>query len=106
MRRHVGLLLRHLVAFGAVGLAAGCAGDQVDERFVGVYCYASLAAPSCYTRPLAPDYDRLLGYSGPAPRPLPDRLLGEAVPMPPQPAVTAAGPQPDSEVPQPLELHP
>ncbi len=104
MRRHVGLLLRHLVALGAAGLVPGCAGDEVDERFVGVYCYASLAAPSCYTRPLAPDYDRLLGYSGPAPRPLPDRLLGEAVPMPPQADATATSPQP--EVPQPLELHP
>ncbi len=44
----------------------------------GVYCYRTLADPTCYARPVPHNHDHLLGYAGPAPARPVQRTLGEA----------------------------
>lgn len=73
------------LAFAALLLLGGCADAQLASGD-GVYCYATLAAPNCFARPVPQDRDRLLGYWGPPPGAPVQRKLGEPLDLPPPPA--------------------
>lgn len=79
----------------AVLLLGGCAGGDFQSAD-GVYCYRSLADPTCYTRPVPQDRDQLLGYAGPPPGPPPHRRLGEPLATPPLPPSTWRDSGPDT----------
>lgn len=77
--------MSRVFVLAAAVLLGGCADAQLATGD-GVYCYATLASPNCFTRPVPQDRDRLLGYRGPPPAPPPQRRLGQPLDLPPPPA--------------------
>jgi hypothetical protein len=94
-------MLERLLAAAAVAALAGCttyesAYEEAVYDLEPLYCYQSLADPTCYRRPYFRDERRLVNYFGPSPnrweRPKPPKPARLDPPPLPEPDTTAPPP--------------
>ena len=55
-----------ILVIAALTPLAACSGRETLAE-AAIYCYRSLAEPTCYTKPLPRDAPQLLGWYGPHP---------------------------------------